>query len=205
MTTPRSYAGLSLVERKAQRRQRFLDAGLEVFGTVGYAKASISALCAQAGLSRRQFYEEFASREDLLIEVYDDVQGRARTAVVEAIAAVDPPELSALATAAMTAYVDAVGSDPRRTLVGFIEVGGVSERVEQHRIDGRLGWTEFFRTTLAAVVPGSEPDDFDYAATAFIGALTAVVHRWGTSTPRPDRAEVVALLSSVLLTLAQRG
>ncbi|NMO04335.1 TetR/AcrR family transcriptional regulator [Gordonia sp. TBRC 11910] len=203
MTSTRSYAGLSMAERKAQRRQRFLDAGLEVFGTVGYAKASISALCAQAGLSRRQFYEEFASREDLLIEVYDAVQGGARTAVVEAISVVEPPELRALATAAMTAYVDAVGSDPRRTRVGFIEVGGVSDRVEQHRIDGRLAWTEFFRTTLAAVVPDSSPADFDYAATAFIGALTAVVHRWGTSSPRPDRADVVALLSSMLLNLAE--
>lgn len=200
-----SYAGLSLAERKAQRRQRFLDAGLEVFGSVGYAKASISALCAQAGLSRRQFYEEFASREDLLIEIYDSVQGRARDAVVEAIAAVDPTDLSALATASMTAYVDAVGSDPRRTRVGFIEVGGVSDRVEQHRIDGRLIWADYFKVTLASVVPGTTPDDFDYAATAFIGALTAVVHRWGTTGPRPDSADVVALLSGILVNLAHHS
>ena len=67
----RTYAGESLSERTARRRQQFLDAGLQVFGTTGYRTATVRQLCKQAGLTDRYFYESFASTEDLLVAVYE--------------------------------------------------------------------------------------------------------------------------------------
>jgi AcrR family transcriptional regulator len=49
-----------------------LHAGLQVFGTYGYANTSISDVCRAAGVTTRHFYEEFASREALLIATYDE-------------------------------------------------------------------------------------------------------------------------------------
>ncbi|RUP35250.1 MAG: TetR family transcriptional regulator, partial [Gordonia sp. (in: high G+C Gram-positive bacteria)] len=37
--------------RVAQRRDRFLAAGLELFGTRGYQSTSVRAVCREAGLS----------------------------------------------------------------------------------------------------------------------------------------------------------
>ena len=46
---PRLYRGVSAAERRAERRERLLEAGLELFGTRGYADSSIRAISAQAG------------------------------------------------------------------------------------------------------------------------------------------------------------
>ncbi|HWG94520.1 MAG TPA: TetR family transcriptional regulator, partial [Mycobacteriales bacterium] len=59
-TSGRVYGGLTAEERAAQRRSRLLAAGLEVFGTVGYAGATQRAVLQQAGLGERYFEESFA-------------------------------------------------------------------------------------------------------------------------------------------------
>jgi AcrR family transcriptional regulator len=40
----RVYGGLSAPERRADRRERLLDAGLELFGTAGFTKTTIPML-----------------------------------------------------------------------------------------------------------------------------------------------------------------
>ncbi len=52
---PRLYRGISPSERRAQRRERLLEAGLQLFGTDGYADSSIRAVCTQASLNSRYF------------------------------------------------------------------------------------------------------------------------------------------------------
>ncbi|MGZ6827110.1 MAG: TetR/AcrR family transcriptional regulator, partial [Mycobacteriales bacterium] len=68
----RVYGGRSEEERRADRRARLVAAGLELFGTEGWAGATIERLCAGAGVATRSFYEEFSSREALLRAVYED-------------------------------------------------------------------------------------------------------------------------------------
>ena len=69
-TTARKYAGLSLDERKKQRRSKFLEAGLCVFGSSGYRQASVRRLCQEAQLTDRYFYEACGNLETLLVDVY---------------------------------------------------------------------------------------------------------------------------------------
>src|SRR5580658_5813784 len=83
---PRRYRGLSVEERREQRRERLLAAGLELFGTDGYAGSSIRAISAAAGLNSRYFYESFSSREDLLYHVYQAAVREVATAIVDATA-----------------------------------------------------------------------------------------------------------------------
>src|SRR5512139_3717483 len=52
----RHYGGVSAQERKAARRERLLDAGLQLFGTPGGDRVTVSAVCAEAGLTERYFY-----------------------------------------------------------------------------------------------------------------------------------------------------
>lgn len=63
---PRRYRGITASERRAQTRERLLEAGLELFGTQGYADTSIRAVSTAASMNSRYFYESFSSREDLL-------------------------------------------------------------------------------------------------------------------------------------------
>ncbi|MAU83752.1 MAG: TetR family transcriptional regulator [Gordonia sp.] len=183
-----------------------MAAALEVYGTQGYARGTVSTICAAAGLSRRQFYELFDSREDLLIAVYDMIHAQARTAVLAAFARADPAaSLQDRVRPAIAAFFDSVATDPRRMRIAFVEIGGVSARVEAHRVRSRAEWTTFFGAA-AAEIGGlrDSPFGFDYEAAAFIGALTEAGHLWASSTERPDRDEVIDMLLAVIVALATR-
>src|SRR6516225_11124270 len=68
--TARPYAGLAMEERVAARRARFIEAGIELFGTQGFRGATVRGVCAAAGLTDRYFYESFESLEALLVAAY---------------------------------------------------------------------------------------------------------------------------------------
>jgi AcrR family transcriptional regulator len=66
----RDYDGKTAAERVAERRERLIDAGVELFGERGYAATSIRAVLQQAGLRDRYFGESFADLDSLLAAVY---------------------------------------------------------------------------------------------------------------------------------------
>ncbi|MDQ8035857.1 MAG: TetR/AcrR family transcriptional regulator [Pedobacter sp.] len=65
----RHYGGKAAEDRSDERRRKLLAAGLELFGTQGYAATSVKALCTEAGLTERYFYESFRNREDIFMVV----------------------------------------------------------------------------------------------------------------------------------------
>ncbi len=72
--TPRQrsgkYAGKAASDRQAERREKLLAAGIKLIGSQGFASTSIDAVCAEAGLTKRYFYESFSNSEDLLVASY---------------------------------------------------------------------------------------------------------------------------------------
>ncbi|MGW0040952.1 TetR/AcrR family transcriptional regulator [Rhodococcus sp. NPDC003348] len=199
----RNYAGRSLTERRAERRARFLDAAMTVFAEKSYAHSTISDVCAEAGLSRRQFYEEFSGREDVLVALYDQIQAEAGAAIAAAYESVESTDLWQAASTVMTAYVTTIGTDARRAKIAFVEVVGVSEQVERHRLAQRRAWAAMFETLIGALV-GSEvspPGGYEMSATAFIGAVNGLVHQWSITEPRPPVTDLVGVLSTILVAL----
>lgn len=197
----RIYGGQSMAVRRADRRAKFIEAGLTVFSAKGYAGSSVADICTEAGLARSQFYAAFDSREDLLLDVYDTIQDGAQVAVVDALEREGSvARQGVLTAAAMAALIRSVGSDPRRARIAFVEMIGVSERVEQHRADRRALWAQFIRATIeeragADFVP---PGGYALAATGFLGALTDLVHRWSTSDPRPPVSDLIEVMTAIL-------
>ena len=197
----RIYAGQSSAARKADRRARFLQAGIEVIGVRGYAGTSVADICTAAGLARSQFYSEFANREALLVDVYDLIQDDALAAVVAALDGHVDRDRRALVAAAMTALVGSIGGDPRRARISYLEMLGVSDAVEQHRTRRRAQWVEFFEATLRAEIwlDFVPPGGYRLAATAFLGALTEIVSDWSrTAPPRPPIELIVETMVAVL-------
>jgi len=58
-------------QRTAQRRESFLEAGLNIFGNEGFHAATVRKICKEAGLTDRYFYESYSSMEELLVDVYE--------------------------------------------------------------------------------------------------------------------------------------
>jgi AcrR family transcriptional regulator len=131
----RRYRGITPSQRQAERRERLLEAGLELFGTLGYARTSIRAISAAASLNSRYFYESFRSREDLLYSVYEQIVGDIFSRASEAVARENTIE--AQARAGLRAGWTAVTEDRRKARIVAIEVVGVSERLERLRRETR--------------------------------------------------------------------
>ncbi|WP_026918441.1 TetR/AcrR family transcriptional regulator [Gordonia shandongensis] len=204
MTHPRLYRGLSAEDRRRDRRERFLAAAVALFGTDGYAATSVSAVCREAGLSSRQFYEEFSDREDLLRAVYDVTEDGAMRAVEAAVrdAMESTDRLEVVLDAGIGAFIDHFAADTRLTRICFVEVVGVSRTFEDHRARRRRGWADL----LGGVATGGVQRGLLDAETdpllwvGFIGAVNSVIVAQAES---DDLSAADAL--RVLRTLLQSG
>jgi AcrR family transcriptional regulator len=65
-----TYGGQSRREREADRRDRIMAAGLQLFAERDYDDVTVADICALAKISKRYFYEDFADREELLLAVH---------------------------------------------------------------------------------------------------------------------------------------
>jgi AcrR family transcriptional regulator len=73
-TVTRPYGGVKAEARRQERRQRLLDAGLEVFGHKGYHHTTVRDICVAAGLTERYFYESFKSLRLLFDAVHEQLR-----------------------------------------------------------------------------------------------------------------------------------
>src|SRR5438034_2398782 len=116
MAATRVYGGVSADERVEARRRRLMDAGLELIGTEGWSGTSVRAVCREAALTPRFFYESFADLDALAVAVFDDISVQATAAILEAVTDA-PAEPAAQARAAIATFVDELTEDPRRARV----------------------------------------------------------------------------------------
>jgi AcrR family transcriptional regulator len=189
----RAYGGRSAADRRAERRQRLMNAGLDLFGSEGYAATSIERLCSHAGVSTRNFYEEFASREDLLMRLHDSIIERAVRAVLAALEQVEQSSMAERLERAVRAFVTTTASDPRWARLSFVEVIGVSDAVEAHRIAWRERWSALLVAEAERAVARGEAEarDFRLGAVGLIGAVNELVHHYSIGGGRDGSLEDV--------------
>ncbi|WP_067474875.1 TetR/AcrR family transcriptional regulator [Nocardia amamiensis] len=199
--TGRMYAGQPVEDRQRQRRARFLESGLTVFARDGYANSSVGAICKDAGLSSRQFYEEFTGRESLLLELYEQIDRESRDAVKKALDAKSGASALDVIDAAVRAYVESIGSDPRKARVALVEVVGAGPKVEKFRLAVRREWGSLLAgATEDAALHGEIPTgDYEMRVLAVIGAVNYVVDSWSGADPRPPLDDVIRVLSKVII------
>ncbi|MFD4414974.1 TetR/AcrR family transcriptional regulator [Streptomyces sp. NPDC058251] len=200
------YGGRTAEERQAERRRRFLDAGLQLFGdSPGFRTTTVAALSEAAGLSTRQFYEEFRTLEDVLAALHLQVNDWAEEAALAALADARERDLplAERATAIFRAYAANVTGDPRRIRITFVEIIGVSPRLEEQRLARRARWVEFICAEAEAAAARGEAAARDYriAATAFIGSVNGLLHDWRAGWVDATLDEVVEELVRQLLAI----
>ena len=126
----RRYRGSSAEERRAQRREQFLRAAIQVYGEQGYRNATVKAVCEAAGLTERYFYESFSNSEELLVASFQAVMhfllGELEKAVAET-----PGGPVERARTMLSAYYEALKANPQSARVFLVEISGVSPAVDQ--------------------------------------------------------------------------
>jgi AcrR family transcriptional regulator len=109
---PRSYGGRPAAARRLERRERWLAAGLELFGTVGFRGTSLRALARESGVAERYFAENFAGLDDLFVAVHQRLHDELQEAVSRAVRDAGPG-ISERVRAGLQALVDGFAGDPR--------------------------------------------------------------------------------------------
>jgi len=202
-SAPRRYRGLSPEERSAQRHERLLDAGLELFGTQGYATSSIRAISAAAGLNSRYFYESFSSREELLYEVYQRTVAEVAVAVVEATAR--EPTVEAQARAGLDVSWRLLTGDRRKARVILLEVVGVSEQIERARRENRHVFADIIARNALSVAGEDVKLRLDpvLTARALMGASMELLGDWIHGYVEASTEEIVEHLTSIYTAVAE--
>lgn len=117
--TERSYGGKTATERSAERRARLVQATIDVLSSSGEANATMTAVCATAGLTERYFYESFASLDDALLAALDSVCEEILSLATEVIAQT-PGSPEARVHAVMEALVGLLSTAPDKIRVAVI-------------------------------------------------------------------------------------
>jgi AcrR family transcriptional regulator len=205
--TGRRYRDKTAVERRADRRSKLLDAALDAFGSEGYRASSIEQLCAAAGISTRNFYEEFSDREQLLLALHDDLNARALEAVMRAIADIDPDDLPARARAGVGAYFGVMTSDRRWARIALVESVGVSPTAEGHRRAAIDRFADLLRVEASRLAHAGAVPQRDYTLTsvALVGAVNGLINTWTADGDWGAQVEAVVDEAARLIVLAIRG
>lgn len=201
--TGRRYRGVSEEARQAERRQRFIEAGLSVFGSRGYHSSTVRSICAEAGLTERYFYESFSNSEDLLCVVYDYTNQRIRERILATL--MDAPrEPSAIAYATLEAFLTIMRDDPRMAQILFVEVLGVSERVDAKYRASVENFAQLMQQMIAPLLDAETlpaPLQPDILSVAMLGSVITVVSRWMIGGFREPIATLAENLHVVLVAL----
>lgn len=107
----RPYRGIDANERLAQRKERFIEAGLDLLGgQTDPDELTVRAVCARASLTARYFYESFADKDAFVEAVFDAVTAELAITTQAAVAAAPPAEQN---RAGIGNVVRIIAGDPR--------------------------------------------------------------------------------------------
>jgi AcrR family transcriptional regulator len=93
-TSVRPYRGVDPTARRAERRGRLLNAGLDLLGSdhPDIAALTVRGVCRRAGVASRYFYESFADKDEFVSGVFDWAIGELAATTQAAVAAVPADE-----------------------------------------------------------------------------------------------------------------
>lgn len=205
----RIYGGESAEERLARQRRQFLDAGLELFGTVGYRATTVRMLCKQAGLTDRYFYKTFTDTEDLLAAVYTESLDQIQTEVITAINASANEQLANGAIdAGLEAFFTAF-ENARVARVCWLEVLGVSPRIDELYTKRIEQFADLLLDLGKSMLPDWRLPEEETRITglALIGAISQSALHWLLEDYRSSRSTLISangrLIRGLINTLPQ--
>src|SRR5699024_1626438 len=130
--TSHRWHGTLRAERDSARRTRLLEAALELYGTDGFRRTSVQALCQESGVSSRSFYELFSTQEDVLEQLYIELNAEITTALAQPRVAEGSTLIDA-ASQIVSAALSPMLRDERKARVLEVESVGISESMEERR------------------------------------------------------------------------
>lgn len=196
-STGRTYRGQTPEQRAAERRRRFLEAGLQLFGTIGLRAVTVRRICREAGLTDRYFYESFDTMESLLVAVYEHHLGLIMEKMIAVISASNNVIDDGNGLRDLTQYLlDAFYLEMENPLVSRVcmfEVEGVSPAVHQL-------YNRYISTFASIIVETAKrycapwplnKQETEVIGQTLVGGITQNTRNWVASEYKTARADMV--------------
>ena len=196
----RVYGGQSHADRMAERRAAFIEAGFQLIGTEGYRAATVRAVCKQAGITDRYFYELFGNTEGLLIAVYETVAEALQQALMQALAEADD-DIESKTDAGLRAFF-AFMRDDRNARIMMAEILGVSAEVTSLYMRTSQAFATLLITAASPLAPGVlDPGRADNAlfGQSLVGAIIYAAGAWALSGYREPEEVVIASCRMIVI------
>ncbi len=182
------FRGVSADDRRMDRRKRLVGSAFDIAGTEGAGALGVGRVCVAAGLTKRYFYESFASLADLQSAVVD----HAIAVMSERVGPFRPTRPGGPPQAWLEAFVGALVDDECLARVLLTEThGGVLSPFRHQIIDVAIA---------GMAPPGSDPQAHLRArlvAYAQIGTLSELCQAWHQGRLAMEREALVDVLADL--------
>ena len=190
------FKGVSADDRRISRRNRLVGAAFEIAGTEGAGALGVGRVCLAAGLTKRYFYESFASLAELESAVVD----HAIAAMLERVDPFRPTGpggtlwIPCAFSVALEAFVGALVDDECLARVLLAETHGGALSAFRHQI---------IDVAIAGMAPPGSDAQADLRARliayAQIGTLSELCLAWHQGQLLMDRAVLVDVLADLFV------
>lgn len=165
----------ALAARRDAQRDAVVAAAIAVLTEHGYAGCTMAAVAARAGVATGTVYRHFASKAELVVEVFRLVVSGEVAAVTAASAACGPDRVVERVVAVLETFASRALKVPRLAYALLAEP--VDAEVDAQRLEFRRAFTDVIATTVAdgvatGVLP---PQDARLTAAALVGAAGEVL------------------------------
>jgi AcrR family transcriptional regulator len=194
----RTYGGLSSQQRSQERRERLLDAARALIAERGVASLTVDLVCQRARLSKRYFYTEFATKDDLLDACVDELHTRLRADMERVLTTVP---LADRVNGVLRTVVHALASSTADARLYMESPGFPRLRQRQQRAVG-----EFTARIAADAMPftGQSKPSVDrlLGTRALVAGTTELIIAWLHGDIDTDEDELVATVTAIALAAA---
>ncbi len=175
----RVYGKKNAEDRESERRERLLQAALQLFATQGYANTTIEGLCSEAKVTARHFYQVFRGREAVLLTLYNQMMEELQAGILSSVMT-EHGSVREKMHEIIQALVNLYLTDTRRAQIGVLEVVGVSPTIELRRrevIHTISMYIQLFLDQLAAQneIPKR---NYHWLAVSIVGGMNELMAEW---------------------------
>lgn len=185
-SSTRRYGGVSAAERATQRRERLLEAAVDVFGREGYRQATMRLICAQARLNDRYFYEHFATLDDIFLAVHQKLSAEVAIQIMTRV--MTQPDDPVLQTrVGLTAFFEYIKEDARRAQILLVDAV-TTGLTNPHNLNARVSqYADLLKARFRKRYPNlAIPLDVELIVGGFVGMVIHTATVWsqrGFDTP----------------------
>lgn len=202
--TARSYGGKTAVERVSERRARLVGSTITVLAEAGDARATMTAICAGAGLTERYFYESFTNLDEAMLAAFDHVCEEILTLAAQVIEDT-PGTPEQRVHAVMQTFVDLVVAAPEKGKVAVLNAG--SNQLLRARRNELIGVFADFVAREADELYGERtwsPERARVFGVVYIAGFAELIGAWLNGDVAQGPAELVETATDLFTALFRR-